>query len=873
MVHRSFSIGDYEVHELIAAGALSFVFGARHRTQARPVAVKILRPHVTRDSGAQQRFLREAAGLRRLSHENVVGILDFGWDDALGVTYLVMERLSGQTADALVRQQGTLAWQEAVPLLVQVCRALASAHALGIIDGHLTAKKVFVAQGTGPLAVKLCDFGFSSATRTTEDAEPRDDVYGIGTVAHELLTGRPPMEGSSAAGPLSDDPIRMNERFPALMLPGKLDDLIWACRLRDAMSRPSLDEIEATLRSLDVAPAAPGVQARAAAAPDPPNLQDVAVAPTTPGAQIPVTASGSQPGGAVSDPLELPEMIGSYRVVAPLGAGGTGRVYLGQHPVIGSKVAIKVLLPEIASRSETVERFLQEARASSQIGSPHIPRYFDFGTTPAGLPYAMMEYFEGETLGDRLERSGTMSVAETAQILEQIASALLMAHEAGLIHRDLKPDNIFLVRPEGKAGRLTGKRAASLGTSGAGANVAPPIQVKVLDFGIAKMVGRPSATQTQNGYFLGTPSYCAPEQVFGGGVDVRTDVYSLGATAFEMLTGSPPFVGEVPEVMAAKATRDPPDLLDFGIPAAVAHTIGKMLARDPDERAASMAWVLDQLDSWPEPVKLDAVATTRPAAGEPSAGAGPGHLTTAAPVADDAPAARAGASSPSTMSPSLYASAPARRLGKPQIALAIAGVVLAVGVVILWIRGSSPHSTAGDSRRWQDVQETVAGSASAPVAAPIAPPLPPPAEPDPRTHEQGTGASGTASGQAAAEGAPGATADSGTPHGSEPPQAGGNRAIGKTATGSAAVEGAPGTNADADQRRGNESARTGGGNRSYSTAAGASDGGAPPGLTGSRRHGARPPADKKLPAKKPPTDVLIVDPFSPSNGSTRRDSP
>ncbi len=645
VVHRPFAIAErHDLEELIGTGAASFVFGGTQRTSGRPVAVKLLRSHVVRDSDAQQRFLREAAAASQISHENVVGIIDFGWDDEVGATYLAMDRLSGHPAEAMLRQSGPLPWQHAVPLLLQISRAVSAAHALGVSDGHLTARKVFVVTTARRPSVKLCDFGFSSLTVSAEDAAPLDDLYGFGTVAHELLTGRPPLEGSNAAGALSDNPIRMNERFPALALPRALDDLIQACRLRDPMLRPSLDEIEARLLALDLAAAAPsiddeetvwasmeaamaapapqaGAQAPAAGAMQAPAA-GVMQAPAAGVMQAPATATPvpsrphialplplpappeagmpmSMPAPVGSDPLALPEMIGSYRVVASLGTGGTGRVYLGQHPVIGSKVAIKVLLPEIASSAETVERFIQEARASSQIASPHIPRYFDFGTTPAGLPYAMMEYFDGETLGDRLARCGAMSVEETAQIVAQVASALVMAHETGLIHRDLKPDNIFLVRSDGKAGRSTPARATAITPAGALPVVAPSLQVKVLDFGIAKTVGAASATRTQNGYFLGTPFYCAPEQVFGGEVDARTDVYSLGATAFEMLTGSPPFVGEVPDVLAAKATTEAPDLLVFrDVPPPVAHTINRMLARDPDERAISMAWVLEQLPGW-----------------------------------------------------------------------------------------------------------------------------------------------------------------------------------------------------------------------------------------------------------------------------------
>ncbi|MEO7729908.1 MAG: serine/threonine-protein kinase, partial [Kofleriaceae bacterium] len=274
-----------------------------------------------------------------------------------------------------------------------------------------------------------------------------------------------------------------------------------------------------------------------------------------------ISSADSFAGAEDTEAFEVPTTIGSYRVVEPLGTGGHGRVYLGEHPLIGSKVAIKLLRQDFARNTETVERFIQEARASSQIGSPHIPRYFDFGTTPSGAPYAIMEYFEGETLGRRLLR-GTMSVGETAQVVEQVASALAMAHNAGLIHRDLKPDNLFLVKPDV---RRSAPMLAGYSTSVARPGE-PAIDVKVLDFGIAKMVGTMSATRTESGSFLGTPYYCAPEQVFGRPVDARTDVYSLGATAYEMLTGTPPFVGEVHEILSAKATQEAPLVTIAGVP-------------------------------------------------------------------------------------------------------------------------------------------------------------------------------------------------------------------------------------------------------------------------------------------------------------------
>jgi hypothetical protein len=263
VVRRAFAIADrYDADELIGAGARAYVFGGRRRVSGAPVAIKVLRPHVAADLEARQRFLREATALCALSHPHVIRALDAGWDDALGLPYLVMEREAGQAADTMIKQSGPLVWTQAVPLVVQICRAVAAAHLAGIHDGEFTAGKVFMVAGVTGRIAKLRDFGLSR--KASAGATASDDVYGIGTTAHELITGRPPLEGSSPAAILSDDPIRVNERFPALAVPAALDDLIRACRLRDPMLRPSPAEIEASLLALGVA-AAPEHDAEATA--------------------------------------------------------------------------------------------------------------------------------------------------------------------------------------------------------------------------------------------------------------------------------------------------------------------------------------------------------------------------------------------------------------------------------------------------------------------------------------------------------------------------------------------------------------------------------------------------------------------------------
>jgi tRNA A-37 threonylcarbamoyl transferase component Bud32 len=273
-----------------------------------------------------------------------------------------------------------------------------------------------------------------------------------------------------------------------------------------------------------------------------------------------------------SDPGELGELaevatdlapgvlVGEYRIVARLGAGGMGTVYGAVHPIIGKRVAIKVLNQQFTHQPVTVDRFLREARAVNQIGHPNIVDIFAFGQLPDGRHYCVMEWLEGETLGDRLER-GMLSRAEACTVLDEILAALAAAHAKQIVHRDLKPDNVFLVRGE-------------------------RLRVKLLDFGIAKLVGTVSRSKTQTGNFIGTPHYVSPEQARGLAVDGRADIYSLGAMAFELFTGRLPFEApSVVDVVSMHLHDEPPDLASLApVPAELDALVMSMLAKSPDER-------------------------------------------------------------------------------------------------------------------------------------------------------------------------------------------------------------------------------------------------------------------------------------------------
>jgi serine/threonine-protein kinase len=211
-----------------------------------------------------------------------------------------------------------------------------------------------------------------------------------------------------------------------------------------------------------------------------------------------------------------------YRLVRQLGKGGMGSVWAADHLALSSQVAIKIIDPAIARNEEALTRFLREAQAAAALRSPHVVQTFDYGVHD-GVPFIAMELLEGESLAQRLEKVGSISLEETAHILTQVGRAIARAHDAGIVHRDLKPDNIFLVRNDDEE------------------------IAKVLDFGIAKATGGAlgNSSQTRTGAILGTPYYMSPEQAEGNrSVDQRTDLWSLAIIAFECATGKRPFESE-----------------------------------------------------------------------------------------------------------------------------------------------------------------------------------------------------------------------------------------------------------------------------------------------------------------------------------------
>jgi serine/threonine protein kinase len=261
--------------------------------------------------------------------------------------------------------------------------------------------------------------------------------------------------------------------------------------------------------------------------------------------------------------------VGHYRITAKVAEGGMGAVYRAEHAALGKTAAIKILLPELSHNHSIVDRFFNEAKATTAIRHPGIVEVYDFGYLQNGAAYLVMEFLAGEPLSRYLKRrGGRMPEGEAAWLIRGMCSALAAAHAKSIVHRDLKPDNVFIV-PDSEA--------------------AMGVRPKILDFGIAKLSGSEiSSSKTRTGSVLGTPTYMSPEQCKGtGDVDHRADLYSLGCMLYEMMCGRPPFVSEgAGELIGAHlfVAPDSPRVYAPHVTPGMEHLVLRLLAKNRDQR-------------------------------------------------------------------------------------------------------------------------------------------------------------------------------------------------------------------------------------------------------------------------------------------------
>ncbi len=284
--------------------------------------------------------------------------------------------------------------------------------------------------------------------------------------------------------------------------------------------------------------------------------------------------SGTDSRGTTDDPLIGRLLDDRFQIKSPVASGGMGTVYRAEQRSMSRDVAVKVLRTDHAADEHLTNRFLTEARAASRLRNPHTITVFDFGRSDDGMLYLVMELLIGQTLGNAMrEADGPMTLGRAAGIVGQMLDSLEEAHDVGVLHRDLKPDNIFMLETSGTRDFI-----------------------KVLDFGVAKIVGESglSASGAGSDLVFGTPIYMSPEQMMGGEVDPRSDLYSLGVILFELLTGQPPFQGDSALALARqKARAAAPKLRDVNpsvrSTATLDWLLAKLLAGNPADRPEDAA--------------------------------------------------------------------------------------------------------------------------------------------------------------------------------------------------------------------------------------------------------------------------------------------
>jgi serine/threonine-protein kinase len=343
--------------------------------------------------------------------------------------------------------------------------------------------------------------------------------------------------------------------------------------------------------------------------------------------------------------------LADFHILRHLGHGGMGQVYLAEQISLKRKVALKILRPELAGDPTSLQRFKHEAMSVAQATHANIVQIYAIGDAD-GLSYMALEYVEGRTLREYVQKKGPPDLLLSLSIMRQVASALQRASELGIIHRDIKPENILLTRKG---------------------------EVKVADFGLSRCLAgdRPALNLTQSGVTMGTPMYMSPEQVEGKAVDCRTDIYSFGVTCYHVLAGHPPFQGDSPFEVALQHVRaEPKPLAEVrpDLPPALCAIVHKMLAKDPAGRYQTGRELLKDIARLREGLS-----------GQTAAVAAMAPSVEMVPVAQPATAEAApGSAAPVT---AVMASQPARRWGRRVLVFAVS-VLLAVaaGAAVGWYR-------------------------------------------------------------------------------------------------------------------------------------------------------------------------------------------
>jgi len=596
-------LGNFQVERLLGRGGMASVYYGWDVKLQRPVAIKVIDACYRDGLAYAERFVREARAVATWRHENIVQV--YYADEEDGLYYFAMEYIDGPDLGELLGQYAAdgelMAYADVLLVGRAVANALDYAHQAGVIHRDVKPSNVMV---TSTGRVILTDFGLAmdayqgslgevfgsphyiapEQARSSADAVPQSDLYALGIVLYEMLTGALPFDDLSATTvalqhitkpppPPREFNSDLSEAAEAVLLKALSKspeeryqtgaELIDALETALLASQPvSAPEEESELPS-----SPPGVEAPAARSLSKMSISDKVSLHSQAQVESATTARSTGQAGASLLGMQLDE----YRLDALLGKGGMARIYRGLDARLKRRVAIKVIDTAFRTDAEYATRFEREAQAIAKLEHPHIVRLYRYGKA-RGLLYMAMQYIEGADLGAALANYQTAQAfiesQEASRIIRQICLALDYAHRQGVIHRDVKPSNIMLDEQG---------------------------QVYLADFGLALL----SEFGTR-GEVFGSPRYMAPEQIVSSAKVVpQSDLYAVGVILYEMFAGTAPFDAEDPiEVATLQMTESPhpPRDLRPEISPELEAVILKALAKEPEERYQSGAELANALD-------------------------------------------------------------------------------------------------------------------------------------------------------------------------------------------------------------------------------------------------------------------------------------
>jgi len=566
------AVGGYRVVRSLRTGELGPIALVCDERTGRALEMSLLPPDLTATAEGQARFERDARRLAAIDHANVHRCLDHGLL-ADGTPFLVSEHLTGETLRERVERLGPLEEDEALEIFIGVCHGLQAAHRANLLHRNLSTTAIQLARSDDAPVAKVTDFGLalssdpelfarlageSTYLRRCAYAPPEEldltaagpsftgrlDIYALGVVITEAMTGRNPFAS------------------------GQFDRIVEA-KLRSPLPTPG-DASAALRRVLEAMLSVDPSQS--------PRRFELVVRALT-AIDLAARANASTAKQIRSPTIEVGCQIGEYTLESLIGEGGMGRVFRARHRLLGVVRAIKVIRPRWSREGGFRDRFLREAQLLAQLEHANLVRVHDVAPVGKDAYYMVQELVVGESLKARLKRRGVLPAAEIGPLLVAAARGLAATHDAGIVHRDVSPDNIMIVTDED-------------GTE----------SVKIIDFGIAKVpldARAPDKTST----FVGKIEFCSPEQAGrlhdDETIDGRSDIYSLGCVLYRALTGRLPLRAESAKAYLVKhrtTTPRRPSERGISVSPALENLLMAMLAKDRAERPATMHEVANRLE-------------------------------------------------------------------------------------------------------------------------------------------------------------------------------------------------------------------------------------------------------------------------------------